>query len=407
MTDFHPSACAARKRHVFFVSGFDPRGASHYHALFQTEAAKQDTVSGTTTTVGQRTRDAQGNSYWSVASVPKASNSGGTRTDTVYEFTRWDDIVRNHWPRSVWRLLADLVFGYSLIVRSGGIATTWRLSRKTLIFLSFPLVVLGGCLVVALALSVWAAAAAAGFGAAAPVAVAAGASVLVLGLWATHRLEMRLNSTSLVRIFSFCGRLACGQVPELDARIAALARKINDTLHHSDVDEVLVVGFSLGSIVSVSGVARALQALPTDASRTRPYPALSLMTLGHCIPMLGLLPQATRFRDELKTLAAAANLRWIDFSSLTDWGSFAMVDPVDACRITLPKGQKHNPTMRSPRFHTQFAAEVYDKLKRDKLRIHMQYLMSAELPSEYDYFAITAGDLTLDERYRRSPTSSC
>ena len=397
----HPTAAdrPVHRRHVFFVSGFDPKGASYYHALHTTEAAKQDAVTGTQTTVGQRVRDAQGNSHWTISSTPV--DPSGTACETAYELCRWDDIVRKHWPRSAWRLLADLVFAYSLMIRSGGIVTTWHLSRKTLVGLAYPLVVVGGCLSLAAALSLWAGTALASSGTAWPVATAAGLGLMALGLWGTHKLEAKLNSTWLVRIFSFTGRHACGQLPELDARLNALAEKITDKLRGqavNSVDEVLVVGFSVGSILSVSSVARAL---PGGADQPA-HPALSLMTLGHCIPMLGLLPQAARFRDELKVLAGAPALRWIDFSSLTDWGSFAMVDPVNACRITLPVGQKHNPTMRSPRFHTQFAAATYDKLRRNKRRIHMQYLMAGELPSDYDYFAITAGGLTWDERYPKA-----
>ena len=397
MTPSTATGQPVRRRHVFFISGFDPKGASYYHALHTAEADKQDAVTGTQSTVGQRVRDAQGNSWWTISSVP--ADPIKAPCETTYEFCRWDDIVRKHWPRSAWRLLADLVFAYSLIIRSGGIVTTWHLSRKTLVGLAYPLVVIGGCLGLATLLSAWAGLALAQSGTPWLVATAAGLGLMALGLWATHKLEAKLNSTWLVRIFSFTGRHACGQLPELDARLDALAEKIADKLRSpvaGNVDEVLVVGFSVGSILSVSSVARALTGVDLPAR-----PALSLMTLGHCIPMLGLLPQAASFRDELKVLAAESTLRWIDFSSLTDWGSFAMVDPVHACRITLPDGQKYNPTMRSPRFHTQFAAATYDKLRRNKRRIHMQYLMAGELPSDYDYFAITAGGLTLDERYPR------
>lgn len=409
MTEHTMAGQSVHRRHVFFVSGFDPKGASYYHALHVAEATKQDAVTGTSTTVGQRLRDAQGNSHWTISSKP-AQDSPTSHTETTFEFARWDDIVRKHWPRSAWRLLVDLVFAYTLIIRSGGIVTTWHLSRKTLVGLAYPLVVIGGCLGLAAAISLWASAALTGSGTPWPVATAVGLGLMALGLWATHKLEAKLNSTWLVRIFSFTGRHACGQLPELDARLNTLAEKIADKLRNhavNSVDEVLVVGFSVGSILSVSGVARALeQPGHSDTPPPPARPALSLMTLGHCIPMLGLLPQAARFRGELKVLAGAPALRWIDFSSLTDWGSFAMVDPVDACRITLPGGQKHNPTMRSPRFHTQFAAATYDKLRRNKRRIHMQYLMASELPSEYDYFAITAGPVSLDERYpRANPTS--
>lgn len=409
MTHPTPACDPVQRRHVFFLSGFDPKGASYYHALHAAEAAKQDAVTGTTTVVGQRQRDAQGNSHWTVSSQPTVGDPAEPAVhqqacDTTVEFVRWDDIVRKHWPRSPWRLLMDLVFAYTLILRSGGIVTTWQLSRKTLVGLAYPLVVIGGCVGLAIGASLWLATVLVNSGSAWPIAAAAGLGLMAMGLWATHKLEAKLNSTWLVRIFSFTGRHACGQLPELDTRLDTLAQKIADKLRSPDLDEVLVVGFSVGSILSVSGVARALaESSKATSPPASDRPALSLMTLGHCIPMLGLLPQAARFRDELKVLAGAPALRWIDFSSLTDWGSFAMVDPVDACRITLPAGQKYNPTMRSPRFHTQFSAVVYDKLRRNKRRIHMQYLMAGELPSDYDYFAITSRGLTLGARYPRSP----
>jgi hypothetical protein len=123
------------------------------------------------------------------------------------------------------------------------------------------------------------------------------------------------------------------------------------------------------------------------------------MTLGHCIPMLGLLPQATTFSRELSALAQSESLTWVDFSSPTDWGSFALVNPVEACKLVLPSNVKRGPVMRSPRFHTMFKPALYANLNRNKRRMHLQYLMAGELPSDYDYFAITAGACTLAERY--------
>ena len=57
------------------------------------------------------------------------------------------------------------------------------------------------------------------------------------------------------------------------------------------------------------------------------------------------------------------------------------------------------PKLLSARFHTLFRPETYASLKRDFRRSHFQYLMAAELPGDYDYFLITAGDQTLDARY--------
>ena len=46
-----------------------------------------------------------------------------------------------------------------------------------------------------------------------------------------------------------------------------------------------------------------------------------------------------------------------------------------------------------------FEPAVYEKLKQDRFRIHFQYIMAADLPTDYDYFRWTAGS-----RYLVDPT---
>jgi hypothetical protein len=391
------------KRQVYFLSGFDPKGAAYYHALYQAQAQQQAAVNDMPIQVGSRQRDARGNSFWTLNAV--APN--GSACETSYEFSRWDDLVRQNWPRSTWRLLMDMLFAYRLMGASGEIATVWRLSRKTLVGLAYPLVVLGGGFFLGLLLGAGAAASMSRWGASAALASGAGLAMLALMLWGTLKLEDRLNTTWLVRIFSFAGKQALGQLPALETRLDDVAAEIAQKIRASDVDEILVVGFSVGSILAVSAVARALadsDALSVQHNQSK-RPIISLLTLGHCIPMLGLLPQAKGFRDELGTLAQSSAVQWIDFSSPTDWGSFALVDPVAACRVAMPAGTQVNPAMRSPRFHTLFTPSTYARIKRGKRRMHMQYLIAGELPSSYDYFAITAGALTMGERYAATPAA--
>jgi hypothetical protein len=392
------------KRHVYFLSGFDPKGAAYYHALYQSQAQQQTAVKRMQTKVGTRQRDAQGNSFWTINTV----SPDGSACETTYEFSRWDDLVRQNWPRSTWRLLMDMLFAYRFMWASGEIATVWHLSRKTLVGLAYPLVVLGGGLVTGLLAAAALFAGLSRWGAPAWLAGAAGMAALALMLWGTLKLEDKLNTTWLVRIFSFSGKQACGRLPALEARLNDIAANISKKIKINDVDEILVVGFSVGSILGVSVVARALAgAVAPDASHPEGgRPSISFMTLGHCIPMHGLAPQAQAFRDELGVLAQSTALHWIDFSSPTDWGSFALIDPVTACRVAVPAGSKVNPIMRSPRFHTMFDPATYTRIKRNKRRMHMQYLMAGELPADYDYFAITAGMLTLKARFEPARAST-
>ena len=57
------------------------------------------------------------------------------------------------------------------------------------------------------------------------------------------------------------------------------------------------------------------------------------------------------------------------------------------------------PKLLSARFNKQFRPETYAMIRRNFLRTHFQYLMAAELPDDYDYFLITAGDTRLAQRF--------
>lgn len=57
----------------------------------------------------------------------------------------------------------------------------------------------------------------------------------------------------------------------------------------------------------------------------------------------------------------------------------------------------------SPRFAEMFDASAHRALKRDKFKLHFQYLMAGERVTDYDYFAITAGGRYLAERFAQTP----
>lgn len=394
-----PKKHSVRRRHVFFISGYDPKGARYYHALYQAEALKQSAVNDMTIQVGPRLRIADGSSTWSV----KSNSPDQNYCETTYEFYRWDDIVRQDWSRSVWRLMLDLLFIYASVLRNGLVSKIWPSSWKALIVLFYPLTFLSSSLVISIGLGLWTARTLNSVAISELMAATVGVLVLALCIWLSIRLEKKLNASWLVRIFSFAGKLGYGQLDVLERRVDALASKIGQKVRSSEdeaVDEILIVGFSVGSILAVSAMARALQAMQVGEYEAEVKgPTISLMTLGHCIPMLALLPPAKKFRIELAMVAQSNALIWIDFSSPTDWGSFATRDPLTTCQILVPAEKKYGPIMRSPRFHTAFTPATYANYKNNKRRIHLQYLMASELLADYDYFAITAGSLSLKHRY--------
>lgn len=377
-----------KRRHVFFLSGFDPKGAAYYHRLYREQSALQGAVTGTEYEVSERKTLGNGNSVWTVC-------SGGT--ETVYEYVRWDDVVRAHWPRGAWQVLLSALQVYALVLQqAGALCKIWRVARRTLVALFYPAVYWLGVLLLAGLGAAWMVWLCGSFMAWPVGAVGLMAGLLAGGvLWGGWWLEQRLHTSWLLRIFGFADKCATGQVGELLSRWDGLATQVRQALFDPDIDEVLLVGFSVGSMGAVSVAARIVQAC---ADAPNALAKLSVLTLGHCIPLLGLMPAAAAFRTELSAVGACRDVFWVDCSSPSDWGSFALVDPVALCAEGKAAMAVNPRAMVSPRFHTLFDSVTYAGLKKDKRRMHMQYLMAGQLPGSYDFFSWTAGALSLRQR---------
>ena len=384
------AAGQVRRRSVFYLSGFDPKGAAHYHALYRDEAAKQAQLSGMQIEVGRRQRTAPGNSFWRV----RAQTPEGV-VQTHYEFLRWDDIVRQHWPRNQARLLQDIVRTTGLNLRHGALWRMLKLAWPPALALFSPFlllcaVLLGAPLVASVvffaALS-WGGWLGASFLALLPVALFVGLAL---------RLEKKYSMLWLMRSYAFTAQQAQGQVPQLDARLEQHVDTLLDRIKHQSDDEVLVVGHSSGTMMAVSLLAKTLR---RDALLGQAGPVVSLLTLGQCMPMLGCLPQAQAFRDDLQLVATAERIDWLDFSAPGDGCCFALVDPLAACGIHDAARLENRPKLLSPRFAEMFEPSDYAAIRQDKFRIHFQYLMASLKLVSYDYFAITAGAITLAQRF--------
>lgn len=389
-------AAAVAGRHVLFFGGFDPKGASYYHAIYSRHAARQARVNGLQIAVGRRQRDGEGHMYWDAT----ATDTDGAVCESRIENVGWDGLVRRFWSRSGWRLLVGMVRAYARIFSNGvpQVIKVARLVPRTAFALFYPLLFL--------LLATVAAAAAAGV-AALTVRWLAESELLavagaVLAAWQVFavalRIERRLDTALLARIYAFVSRYAVGRLPELDHTIADAAQRIVELVRRRASDEVLVVGYSVGSILATRALAQALEQLE-PGEWDGESPRLGLLTLGNCIPLLGLFPQAHAYRMELALLAESDRIDWVDVSAPTDWGAFPLLNPLDVCEVRVQRQGRGWPVMTSPRFHTLFDAASYQRMIRDKHQVHTQYLLSTEKPGRYDFFEITAGTGFFRERY--------
>ena len=149
-----------------------------------------------------------------------------------------------------------------------------------------------------------------------------------------------------------------------------------------------------------------LRAMSFSAKAVSPgAPPLALLTLGQAIPMQSFLPRAGRLRRDLRALASDTRLTWVDISALGDGVSFNLCDPVAVSGVA-PPGQIW-PLVLSAAFRDSLLPETWKQLRLRFFRVHFQYLAAFDRPRDYDYFQITAGPVSLADRYGgRRPSPS-
>ncbi|MEY8841415.1 hypothetical protein AB9K41_20490, partial [Cribrihabitans sp. XS_ASV171] len=194
---------------------------------------------------------------------------------------------------------------------------------------------------------------------------------------------------------------ARGATPEdLRDRMTEFGELIASALH-DPVDEVLVVGHSSGAHLGVSVLADLLRARKVPEQG----PALSFLTLGQVVPMVSFLPEAHELRADLRDLCRSDRITWLDVTAPGDGCAFALCDPVSVSGVA-PE-DKRWPLVISAAFTQTLSPETWAKLRWRFFRLHFQYLCAFDRPGDYDYFRVTAGPMTLAERFAgRAPSKS-
>lgn len=347
------------RRNVFYLSGFDPRGIHHYHALYRTEAGKYSALSGQAIHVSSR----RGN-QWTAE-----NRTAGVTTD--FTFLRWDDIVRRAWIREPLRLIWRTFGMYAYYARQFQWKELVKLSHAPLVTFAYPLLSLlllplGSFLLLAAFLSPWLA-----FLIAIPLSAFA---------------MRHLKSLWLMRFFVFNHQLAQEKDTELMERLDEFADKIIEKLKEP-ADEVLLVGHSNGSILMV-------YLLDKIASRLQgPWRGhVRVLTLGHCIPLISYLKTAPAMHSALKRIAKIP-LYWCDIGFPPDGACYACTNPF------LPDTHEYNTELHllSARFFRYYDPERYRRLRRNKYQLHFRYLMTGDRLSPLDYTALTTNASPLPE----------
>jgi hypothetical protein len=379
------------RRHVLYIPGYDPFPPRRYREFYRKEGAAQAAMSGYSLTMHPRHGAGYG---WRVTTSMEAP------AEIEMEILVWSDLVKHSMTPGIvgtYRLMLRTAWLY---LSSGALVRLVGLRKGPMIAALYPAVALILQAMLALTLG------------GLVVRFLPGPGVLRWSLaavvtWAVlegfRRIDRRLLVYYLMQDYAFATMAKGAWPPVLAARMGEFGARLRQVMV-SGVDEVLVVGHSSGAQIGVTVLADLIrEGLPEGG------PALGFLSLGQAIPMVSFLPEARRLRGDLAYLSTRAELTWVDVSAPGDGASFALCDPVAVSGVA-PKGQRW-PLILSAAFSQTLSPERWKALKRRFFWLHFQYLYAFDNlkgePGEYDYFRITAGPLTLAERFAgRSPSAS-
>jgi hypothetical protein len=385
------------RRRVFYIPGYDPLPPRRYRELYRREGAAQAAISGYELALSPGARGG-----WRVR-----ARIEGREVMAEVEVLAWSDIVQGSMSGSILATYGQLARTAWLYVATGALWRLMRLRKGPVIAALYPV----GMLLLQLAVAAGLGALAAGLAAWGLRAAAGGpppwgsALRLLVGLpvaWGAlrwfKRRDGRLFAHYLMHDYAFGARHRGANPPALDARMRRFGEAIGAALE-GGCDEVLVVGHSSGAHLAVSVLADLIR-----EGRARPGgPALGLLTLGQVVPMVSFLPDAHRLRADLAFLSAREELAWVDVTAPGDGCAFALCDPVAVSGVR-PEGAKW-PLVLSAAFTRTLSPERWRALRWRFFRLHFQYLCAFDRPGPFDYFRITAGPLTLGDRFAGRPSS--
>ncbi|WP_415920548.1 hypothetical protein [Tateyamaria sp. SN6-1] len=392
MSSSHPHSVARRR--VFYIPGYDPIHPRRYRELYRKEGAAQAGISGYDLTL--RPAPKGGAHYgWQVEGV-----MDGALVHADIDVLVWSDIVRDSMEASIPGTYAQLVRTAWIYIASGALARLMRLRKGPVIAALYPVGMLIMQALIALTAwwalwrvggTVWP-----GPGAWAGAVLGLGAFVALLR-WFKAK-DGKFFAYYLMHDYAYSASTRGANPAPLEARMAAFADSIAAALT-SDVDEVLVVGHSSGAHLGVSILADLIR----DGRVPENGPRLGFLSLGQVVPMVSFLPDAHRLRADLQYLSARPELAWVDVTAPGDGCAFALCDPVAVSGVAPP--DKRWPLVFSAAFTQTLSPKRWKALRWRFFRLHFQYLCAFDRPKDYDYFQITAGPVTLADRYADRPPS--
>ena len=362
-------------RLVFHIGGYDPiMPPSNAQPRFVREIARfQHTWSVKAIVHGFRNCADQ--AKWKVATA-----GPNWRVETDFRLVRWDDVIEGFKRRTIFDRIPRGVIAFLDFIVAGALRGYLRTNSHYAGFFLYPFVAFGAFIAAAVLVGVLAVK----LGGSLPLAIAIPCIVLALllvGPWRWLHLDALFDDWIFSHEYIRHGNSI------IEQRLDRLAAEIVAAATNSGADELLIVGHSLGAVLAVDLLDRAVRLDPKLGARKVP---VTLVTIGSSILKIGLHRGATRFRAAMERVARSRGIFWGDYQARIDILNFYDTRPM--AEMALPT--EYEPVVRLVEIGRMLEHAMYRRIRLNFYRLHCQFVSGNDKRAAYDYFMLVCGPVS-------------
>lgn len=369
-----PMTDPVARRLAFHIAGYDPMSAETACHRFTRELRRFRTAWNVTADVGPL-RVAEDVADWRVL-----TSGRDWSVESEVRWLRWDDVMARLAGLSMPVRLARGFAAFGDFVQGGAFRSYAGHNWRYALFFLYPILLVALFALAGIVVG-WVATAATGW---VSLGIVLGVAAFVAALqWGRHGLRL----DHLLDDWIFAREHIREPDPVLCKRLDRLAEDVVSAVRSGEFDEVLLIGHSLGAVLAIEIVDKALS---RDPELGRGATVVSLATVGSSIPKLGFHRAAQPLRDMLGRVGASEGVTWVDYQAYVDVMNFHKLHPVRG----LGAGVR-GPLVRFVPIRKVLNPDYYRRIRKNLLRVHNQFVSGNDVRSVYDYFMLICGPRNL------------
>lgn len=366
------------RRRVYHIGGYDHAQPAVVHGRFVRETRRFERA-WAAAVVSSEPTNSDDVSTWQVLTT-----GPNWRVETEYCAIRWDDVVEATNRRPIWWRIPQGLLAFVDFIVAGALWGYLRASWRYAMFFLYPFLILA--IIVAFSLAGGVALARATDSSAIGALAAIGA-FLLLFLAADRWVYLGL----LFDDWIFARQYIRRGDPILEGRLRRVAADIVEARRSGSVDEILVVGHSLGAVLAIDLIDHAIE-LGLEEQDDRPR--LTFLSVGSSTLKIGLHRAARRFRAAVERVSACRAVFWADYQARSDVMNFYRADPLPLMGLAATG----SPIIRSVSIRRMIDPARYPRIRKNWYRMHCQFVRGNDRRAPYDYFMFVCGPLFAEQQ---------